>query len=442
MPVEIIVPPLSQTMDSLILVSWLKQPGEMVVKGEPLFSVETDKATLEVESPASGQLQDINAQPGDEIRVRSVIGRIVENVGQVSADLVRSPTTESDPNAGQFPPDSVKVPAIPETASPRHRLFATPRARLTAQNSGISLEVLRNHGTGPHGWIVARDVEALTAQGQAHSDQVKATPLARRIAQDAGIDLSTLTPGKPGEPLRKADVEAVIHLAAVQRTPLSPTRRTIARRLSESHASVVPVTYMTEVDATRLVRLRKRILEELPADEVRPTITDFLVWITCRALRQYPEMNAIFDGEVMAIHPSVHMGLAVDTDRGLLVPVIRDANEQGVLELAHSRQEIVRRTQSGQMNPDELSGGTFTLTNLGTLGIDHFTPVINPPQVAILGVGRIRPTPFARKKKIKVRQVLGLALTCDHRVIDGAPAARFLQAVTAEIEKPYLAFSK
>ncbi len=335
MTVEIIVPPLSQTMDSLILVGWLKQPGDTVSKGEPLFTVETDKATLEVESPASGQLQAVTAQPGDEIRVRSVIGTIALSGEAGLGDI------------GQMPAAAAFTQLPYE---PQKRLFATPRARLVAQQGDLDLEILRGQGSGPQGWVVSRDVHSYLQQ-KADTDQpvksLKATPLARRVAQDTGIDLSTLTPGKPGESLRKADVEKALAAQTmpgvdpIKRIPLSPTRRTIARRLAESHSSVVPVTYMTEVDATRLVRLRKRLLEELPADAVRPTITDYLVMITCRVLSLHPELNATFDGEFIETNTAVHLALAVDTPRGLLVPVIRDAAALGLLELARQRVDLV-----------------------------------------------------------------------------------------------------
>jgi pyruvate dehydrogenase E2 component (dihydrolipoamide acetyltransferase) len=406
MPAEILVPPLSQTMDSLVLVIWLKNPGDPVTKGEPLFTVETDKATLEVEAPASGILGDVLAQPGDEIQVRSVIGHIA--LPDDRRDVACYVSTSDDETVGQVStpagdsPDNINLP--PER---QDRLFATPRARTFAQTIDMDLEALRGQGSGPQGWITARDVQAYAEQ-QARLTQpapsaVKATPLARRIASQAGIELETISPSKPGAALRKADVESALLSSAAasaagapttQRIPLSPTRRTIARRLSESHLNIVPVTYMSEVVATRLVKLRKRILEELPEGATRPTITDFLVWITCRALRQHPELNATFDGEVLEIHNTVHIALAVDTERGLLVPVIRNAGGIGLFELAKQREVLVRRTLEGQVTPEELSGGTFTLSNLGTRhlpmhGIDHFTPVINPPQVAILGVGRV-----------------------------------------------------
>jgi pyruvate dehydrogenase E2 component (dihydrolipoamide acetyltransferase) len=417
MPVDILVPPLSQTMDSLVLVGWLKKVGDPVTKGEALFTVETDKATLEVESPASGILQAVLAEPGDEIKVRSVIGSIAESVAEAG-----KPT----------------------------RIFATPRARRLAQQENLDLEALRGKGSGPEKWIIERDVQSLLGR---EKEQPRATPVAKRMAEAAGVDLASLTPEQPGARIKKADVQSAIQAEAepalkevpaapgVQKKALSPIRKTISRRMMESHANTAPVTYMSEVDATRLVKLRKRLLDELPEGAVRPTITDFLVFITARALLQHPELNATFDGETLEIHASVDMGLAVDTERGLIVPVLRGVESKSLFEIAQAREVLVRRTLAAQVAPEELSGGTFTLTNLGTLGVDHFTPIINPPQVAVLGVGRIRQVPVARKKKVKIRSVLGLAVTCDHRFIDGAPAARFLQEIASGIEKPHRTLS-
>jgi pyruvate dehydrogenase E2 component (dihydrolipoamide acetyltransferase) len=277
----------------------------------------------------------------------------------------------------------------------------------------------------------------------------------RRMAEESGLDLGALTPSTAGAAVNRADVEAALlarqnaalaegvgPAPAGRKVALSPTRLTIARRMRQSLDAAAPVTYMSEVDATRLVKLRKHILQLLPEGAARPTYTDFLVYLTCRALAKFPQMNATFDGTTLETYEQVHMGLAVDTERGLLVPVLRDAESLGIAGLAEKRSALVRKAQEGSLAADELSGGTFTLTNLGTMGIDHFTPIINPPQVAILGMGRIREVVVVRKKKIRRRYVMGLAVTADHRVIDGAPAARFLQELCRLVEEPGLVLLK
>lgn len=441
MPIEILLPPLSQTMDTLVLVEWLKQVGEPVTKGEALFRVETDKAELEVESPGTGLLQSALFQPGDEIKIHSVIGTIAEMVDTPDSNQPAGPSGE------QLPANRLK------------RVFASPRARQLAVQRGVSLVDLQDAATGPQGMIVERDVLAYMEQAK---NRPRATPVAQRMAEFAGVSLSDLAPTRPGATITKADVAASLqsrdrqvlssHQAAAgisqpvktpeqavsQRVPLTPTRRTIARRMVESHLTTAPVTYLREVDATRLVRLRDRILKNLSADATRPTYTDFLARMLCLALQKHPDLNATFDGETLQRFDSIHLALAVDVPRGLIVPVIQAAQDLGVLELARVRHELIDRAMSGTSTPEELTGGTFTLSNLGALGVDLFTPILNPPQVAILGVGRVHPAPAVHKGKLRIRQLLGLALSCDHRVIDGAPAARFLQEVASLIENPDL----
>jgi len=438
MTVDILVPPLSQTADTLVIVAWLKQVGDPVTKGEILFTVETDKAVLEVESPASGILSAVLAEAGAEVKVKSIIGGIAEP-GEVLMVV--------EPGGETLPPER------------QNRLFASPRARQLALLKGVPLADLQGKGTGPGGLIVARDVAAYL---EAQRASPKVTPLARRMAETAGVDLSQVVPAKPGGAITKADIQSSVNeglgapvppsipaisepaspqtpaISAAQVVRLSPTRATIARRMTQSHQTTAPVTYQREADTTRLVKLRKRILKKLTEGTIRPTYTDFLVYMTCRALARHPALNATFDGERLELYESVHMSMAVDSERGLIVPVIREADSKGIADIAWERSRLVEQVLGGTIDPDGLVGGTFTITNLGTLGIDHFTPIINPPQVAILGVGRIREVPAIRKGKIRTRKMLGLSLTCDHRVIDGAPAARFLQELCSLIENPDL----
>lgn len=428
MNIEILVPPLSQTMDSLVFVSWLKKPGELVEKGEPLFSVETDKATLEVEAPASGYLKDCQASPGDEIKIRSMIGLIVDH---------------------QDVPNRMEIT--------RH--FSSPRARKMAMQLGIDIHDIQ--GSGPLGAVVARDVQYYLSQDHELSigASAKATPLARRMAQAEGVNLESIQPARPG-PIKKSDIENAIFrqesgILQLEKVPtikesslradstvqtLPAFRRTIASRLQQGHLAGVAVTYVREIDVTRLVKLRKRILDHLPDGSDRPTITDFLVLFVCKALMDHHDFNATFDGDVIQVFSQVDLCLAIDTPRGLLAPVIRNAQAARLIDLAHRRRVLVERATNGTLSLEEISGGTFTLTNLGSIGIDFFTPVLNPPQVAILGIGRIQQKPLIKGKKIRIRDRMNLALTCDHRVIDGAPAARFLETLSTLIERPELYF--
>jgi pyruvate dehydrogenase E2 component (dihydrolipoamide acetyltransferase) len=499
MAIDIIVPPLSQTMDSLVLVAWVKKVGDPVVKGETLYQVETDKATLEVESPATGILKEILAEPGAEVLVRSKIGAIAAPGEEVTASpgsqagptpmaalgnhhpasegapAPAAPAYEMEPVASPLTASSASTPAPVETRPlytgpgadrlPPERLsriFASPRARNLAQAEGVALDFIK--ATGPQSMIVERDVRDYL-ETQKTKPAARVTPLAKRMAEAAGVDLGSVAPVHPGTVIRRVDVEAAMQAApqpqpAQASTPAGPQpvavvtptalpgkgrpvaltalRKTIARRMQESHLATAPVTLTREVDATGLVALRADILKELSASNPRPGYTDFLVAILGRVLLRHPNLNALFNGEVLEVYDDVHMGIAVDTDRGLVVPVIKSTTHKGLLELAGERIRLSQRALDGTLALDELVGGTFTLTNLGPLGVDGFTPIINPPQVAILGVGRIRPAPAVFEGQVSIRQVMVLSLTFDHRVVDGAPAARFLADVAQFVEKPQL----
>lgn len=382
MPVDILVPPLSQTMDTLTLLNWVKKPGDTVKKGETLFTVETDKATLEVESPASGTLYEIFAQEDSEIEVRSVIGRILtegEAALKQEEEIARAstPTREQRSFKKSRP---VREETQKASAIKPGRLFSSPRARRLAEERNLDLS--QAVPSGPRGMIVERDLEALTPDR----------------GEGKGI-------------------------------PLSSTRKVIAQRMMNSHLGTAPVSYLCEADATELVHLREQILADLPESAERPTYSDLFIRIACVALEKYPDLNATIENGEVLLHAGVHISLAVDTDRGLIVPVMRDAHRLPIQQITQKRKQLVKRAITGKCTPDELSGGTFTISNLGMMGIDFFTPIINQPQVAILAVGRIRQVPAVINGVVHMRHMVGLGITCDHRVIDGAPAARFLNEI-------------
>jgi pyruvate dehydrogenase E2 component (dihydrolipoamide acetyltransferase) len=438
MATDIIVPPLSQTGDTLVLTAWLKQVGDPVSKGEGLFEVETDKAVLVVESPGTGTLREVRAAAGSEVTIRTVIGSIG------AADETPAPMEPTAPAAPNGPAALVAEAARPTPPARNGRILASPRARNLAEREGVALAAV-GRATGPDGLIVERDVRAYLAERAAEpvaASAPPATPVARRMAAHEGVDLARVTPA--GAVIKRADVAAALQQqtpaltvsTASRRVPLSPTRLTIARRLQQHQQEAVPVTLTRDVDATELVALRERLLPALAKEGVRPTYTDFLVSIVARCLRQHPHLNATFDGEALEVFTAVNIGLAVDTERGLLAPVLRDVAGQGLAALARARADLVARAQRGSVTPAEMSGGTFSLSNLGAQGVDAFTPLLNPPQIGILGVGRIRAVIAPFNGAPAVRQAVSLSFTFDHRAIDGAPAARFLGDVAALIEQP------
>lgn len=423
MAMDILMPPLSQTMDTLVLVAWLKKEGDRVAKGEPLFTVETDKATLEVEAPGEGVLQ-VLASPGGEIKAGTVIGRLIAEkestdflpgVGKSALGEEQAKNRRADKQevgSGEYGcserENGGKRPAVWE-AGREGRVFISPRARRLMAQEGLSPDMLRGSGSGPLGAFVERDVLA--------------------AMQRSGV--------QPAAKLNVPPAEIAVPSYA-QQVKLDFSRRTIARRTMESHITIPPVTYTREVDVTALVQLRQAVLRRLPSWETRPTYTDFLIFTISRALVKQPCLNATFDGETFLQNEQVNMALAIDTGYELVAPVIPGAEKKRLVELANTRADLVERARRGELEAHELKGATFTLTNLGALGVDHFTPMITPPQVAVLGVGRIRQIVAVFQGEIQIRSVMNLLLTCDHRVIDGAPAARFLDCVAQLLESPEL----
>ena len=436
MAVEVILPVLGETMDEGTIVRWLVEVGQAVEKGDPLYEVETDKALLEVEAPAAGVLREILEPAGSTVPVLAVVGVISNGDEEVTGQRAEAERAAKSP-AGPATAASASKPASPK----KDRLVASPRARRLASKHGVDLTELK--GSGPGGRIVERDVQAHLGA------QPAATPMARKYAAHHGIDLAEATPvPRSGKRVTKTDVEAVLakgsHAASDDQLPtatqpLSGIRAVIAERMSASAHTTARVTLTTEVDGTDLVRLREVLnahLDGVPG--IKVAYTDVLVAVVARSLEEFPYMNARLTGEQIEQLASVNVGLAVDTDRGLLVPVVRDANHMTIAEIASAVRELAARARSGKSLPDDLSGGTFTITNLGMYGIDAFTPIINPPECAILGVGRLRETAVVHEGCVCARPMMVLSLTFDHRLVDGAPAARFLQRIAQLIEEPYL----
>jgi len=407
MAVEVILPVLGETMDAGTIIKWFVDIGQTVRKGEPLYQIETDKAILDVDAPASGVLRKIFYPAGSKIPVLTVVGLIADPNEDISAyeqgGLEPSKTIS----------ETVVVERRPMAEGPRKglippRVFASPRARKLAAEHGIDLTRLK--GTGPGGRIVEQDVRAAIA------------------AMEAEIKEPSLAP---------AAVEAVP--SPSESKPLAGVRRIIAERMSTSAHTTAPVTLTTDVDATNLVQLRTLLKEQLePTLGFAISYTDILVAMVARALREYPYMNVRLAKDEIQQMAQIHIGVAVDTERGLLVPVIRHADQKGITEIARTLRDLVARARSGKSLPDDLSGGTFTITNLGMYDVDAFTPIINLPECAILGVGRLREVPAVYQGQVCVRQMMVLSLTFDHRLVDGAPAARFLQRIKQLVEQPYL----
>ncbi len=433
MATQIIMPKLGMAMTEGTVVKWLKQDGEEVAKGEPIVVVMSQKITYTVEAPASGILR-IVASPKETRPVGGVIGFILAP-GEPMPEVEMAPPPSPKAVAVEAPAAAPAPPPPPSLEAPRE-IRASPAARRLARELGVDISRIR--GTGPEGRITEADVRAYYEQ-----QQVQATPLARRIAEEEGLDLSQIQGTGPGGRITEEDVLRALErrkvpIAAPPKViPFAGMRQAIAERMMESLHSMAQLTLTVKADVTELVGLREVLSQRW---ETRLSYTDFLIKAVALALREHPILNSTLVGEEIVIHDEIHIGVAVALEDGLIVPVVRNADRKSLLEIHQTVQDIAERARKGTLSVDEVTGSTFTITNLGMYGIDAFTPIINPPEVAILGVGRIFEELVPVGGQIALRSRMVLSLTIDHRVVDGAPGAAFLQTVTRFLEHPALIF--
>lgn len=416
---ELIMPVLGMNQDTGTLVRWLCQEGDRVQKGDAVMEIATDKITVEIEAPAAGVLSQIRAQEGEEIPVGQTVALIVAEGETAPARAKPARAEEAAPPASQSPP------------------AASPVARRLAEARGIDLRAVPTQGKR----IAKEDVEAYLAQRPgAASDRVLASPKARRLAREQGADLAQIRGSGPRGAVLAADldVESVPSPAAPADRAQQPGRRwqVMARRLTESWQSIPHFYLARSVDATQLQAWRKACQDKY---QPRITLTDLLVKVLGVALSEHPELNASWrdDGAIVR-HPEINVGLAVAVPDGLLVPVIPAAQRKAVPDIAAARERLVTAARKGALAPDDMTGGTFTMTNLGMFGVERFGAIINPPEAAILAVGAVRDQVVPVDGQPGVRPVLELTLSCDHRVADGAAAARFLQTLVGYLEAPLL----
>ncbi len=443
MSYELVMPQLGLSMDSGEIVEWVKNSGDPVKTGDILFIVESDKANVEVEAVADGFLQIIHDQSSGPIPVGDLVGYILAEGEQPQPVPEKASLSETD---GGMPVAADTAPSRPELRPDRPP--SSPAARRRAGELGLDWR--QATGTGPAGRIKVRDVEALAGTTPA-TEVIKISPLAQRLIDTFELDVTELAAQYPGSRIERDHVEAAVRQALRQgrpatsagggspprREPMGSLRTKIARHMVRSHQENAPVTLTTEAEATELVKIRRQFKEDGEAQFV-PSYNSLLAKLVGRALVEHPALNVSLDGEEILYHQAVNMGIAVDTARGLIVPVVRNVQARPLGELVAEMEELLPRAAAGKARPDELRGSTFTLTNLGKYEIDYFTPLINPPECAILGVGRLVEKIIPVEGQPAVRTVLALSLTFDHRLVDGGPAARFLQRIKQFIERPYL----
>lgn len=376
MVTKILMPKLSLTMKEGTVIEWFKKEGDIVKKGNPLVEVLSEKATYEVEAPASGVLRKILAPEGTDVPVAG-------NLGIITAPDEELP--EIEPAAAAPRIEAEEAVAVPERKTVeriKERVIASPAAKRLAREHDIDLTKVK--GTGPEGRIVEEDVRCLV-------EEVKAIPRVREVI------------------------------------PLTGIKKTAAERVSLSARTAPQSTITMEVDMSNAVKLRER---------VHVSYTDMLVKAVAEALEEHPIMNSTLENEKIKIFADINVGVAVATERGLIVPVTYNADRKTLEEVASVLNKLIEKAKQGRLTKEELRGGTFTITNLGMYGVDVFTPIVNPPETAILGVGRVVERPVVVDKQMMVRPVMQLSLTFDHRVVDGVPAAEFLQKVKQVMENP------
>jgi pyruvate dehydrogenase E2 component (dihydrolipoamide acetyltransferase) len=419
MATQVKLPRLGQGMDEGKVLQWLKGEGETIDKGEELYEVETEKVNVEVEAPVGGTLLKVLVDAGQTVAIGTTLAWIGEagesvpegeaepgvDASEARAGASGAPEGASAPVATSEAPRDSAAPASPAgSGGSDTRIKASPLARRIAKERGIDLAGVK--GSGPDGRIVARDVEGVGASAPA-------------AAAPAAAPVALPTPAGEG----------------VERVELTSMRKTIARRLGEAW-SAPSFILNRDVDMAEANALRARMLKSVREGDVRPTVSDILTKAVAVALRRHRAMNAWWNEDSILQFDAAHVGLAVATDDGLVVPVIRDAHAKTVREIAADRKALVDKARAGKLVPTDFEGGTFSISNLGMMGIDSFTAVLNPPQAGILAVGATVDTPVVRDRRVEVRPIMKIALTCDHRTVDGAVGARFLQTLVEHLEDP------
>ena len=431
MATPVLMPLMGMTMEEGIVSKWLVEAGATVTKGQEILEFETDKINATVEAPEDGVLGGLTAQPGDAVAVQGVLAYILEPGEEapaaeappaVAAEPAPEPAPAAPPPAPAAPPPAPApapapvVAATPVAAAADGRIKSSPLARRIARELGVVIAGLA--GSGPGGRIIERDVRAA-----AMAPAVAAAPT---VAVAPAIPTPAI-PAAIGEPVAGTTI------------PVAGVRKVIAERMLQSLQQSAQVTLVTEVDGRRFHELRTELAaRHEPALGFKISYNDLLIRVCAHALREHPRANASLDGDVIRLHEAVNVGLAIEAGGDLVVANVKQADRKSLAEIASDVRGVVERARANQLALDDITGGTFTISNLGLYGIDAFTPVLNPPESAILGVGALREKAVARDGEVVAQLSVTLSLTFDHRIIDGAPAARFLARIRELIEQPYL----
>jgi pyruvate dehydrogenase E2 component (dihydrolipoyllysine-residue acetyltransferase) len=424
---DIVMPRLSDSMEEGTILRWLKSAGDQVSLGEELVEIETDKANMVYEAPAGGTLIETLAQEGDTLPIGQVIARVGEAGEKPSGD---GAAAKREPDAAVEAPTEAPVEAPPTEAhapapSGDGRVKASPLARRIASEKGLDLAALS--GSGPGGRIVKADVERAIAAGPVPAAAAVVAPPAPLAAPPAAA---------PAEPTPGARERPETAKGTVAYEDLTKLQQTVARRMAESKATAPHFYLSAEVDMSRAVEARARIKAAAAEGDVVPSFNDLVVKACAIALREHPRANGAYRDGRLELYSRVNVGVAVAAQEALVVPTVFDADQKGLRQIASENRALAQRVREGTVTPPELSGGTFTVSNLGMFGIDSFAAVINPPQAGILAVGQITERPVVRESEITTAHLMALNLACDHRILYGADGARFLDRIRGLLEEP------
>ena len=453
---EVLLPQLGQTMEEGTVEKWHKSEGDEVSKGEVLFELTTDKATLEVEAYADGVVKKILVEEGETVPVNELVAIIGAPDDELPEDLdqFREEVTEAadmevaeaeEPEEAPPQEEAQEAPPTPaaaaeevseqpaQPAQPEGRIFSSPRARKIAEEQKVPISVLS--GSGPNGRIIERDVQGYVEK----LEDRRFTPTAREVAFQTGVDLLRVKPSEPGERITKADVEeaaAQIPAAAPmpgERMELSAMRQTIAQRMTESKQTVPHFYLVGDVKMRAALAFRKELNSN---GDVHITITDLLVRAAGLALKKHPRMNARYEGESIVVNEQANVGVAVAVEDGLFVPVIKDAASRDLGDISQDLKSLAETARAGKLRPDQYEGGCLTISNLGTYGIDYFMPIINPPESCIIGIGRVGEEIVVEDGAMRIEPMMKVSVSADHRVVDGASAAEFFATFRDLLEDP------
>jgi len=451
---------MSLTMTEGTLVRWLKNEHDTIAKGEPVAEIETDKVVQEMESPASGVLTAMVAPSASPLPVGTVLAWITERGEELEADekaIVGKPASDQllphlhqEDNQAVGPTETGALQPKVAPSQPTTKPKASPAAKKRAAELDVDLGQVE--GTGPGGRVTREDVEryvGIKPPAESTATSAQASPADCRLAEEAGLNLADITGSGAGGRIVHVDVEQIVAAAAtptlsqepkvLEAMPMQGMRRVTAERMVTSAHTTAPVTLNCEADASDLVRWREHInAARAKVDHVPVSYNDLLILIVARALREHVDVNIRLRDNTIERLGDINIGLAIDTDQGLLVPVVKNADRLSLDQIAETTRQLVELAHSRRLGIDHMSEGTFTISNLGMFEIDHFSPIINLPEIAILGVGHIAERPVGYKGQIMLRHTVALSLTFDHRLIDGAPAARFLQTIKRYVEHPVL----